>query len=92
MELIAKDKKVETYYSSWDKDLLTAIRPYIKDGQELPYFKFVEQMLGPHLADKFARDGMHPGLATQDLFAGEVVNHLVSVSNVKGILRKPKLI
>lgn len=92
IELIAKVQKVETYYSSWDQDLLTAIRPHIEKVQELPYFKFVEQMLGPHLADKFARDGMHPGLATQDLFAGEVVNHLVSASNVKGILRKPKLI
>ena len=92
IELIAKSKKVETYYSSWDRELLTSIRPYINKRQELPYFKFIETMLGPHFANKFARDGNHPGIASHDLFAAEIVDHLMGASDVKGILRKPKLI
>jgi len=92
IELIAKNKKVETYYSSWDRELLTSIRPYINKRQELPYFKFLENMLGPDLSNKYARDGSHPGKASHDLFAAEIVDHLVSVSDVEGILTKPKLI
>jgi hypothetical protein len=92
IELVAKANKVETYYSSWDESLLNTIKPHIGKRQSLPYFKFIENMLGPHLSNKYARDGSHPGLATQDLFAKEVVDHLISVSDVEGIIKIPKII
>lgn len=92
IELIAKVNNIETYYSSWDGETLDTVKNYVDKKQILPYFKFVENMLGPHLSTKFARDGAHPGIASQDLFAGEVTEHLVGNSKVKGIITKPKLI
>jgi hypothetical protein len=92
IELIAKVNKIETYYSSWDGETLDGIAPFVNKRQLLPYFKFVENMLGPHLSTRFARDGAHPGIASQDLFAGEITDHLVRTSAVAGIITKPKLI
>ena len=93
IKLIGESKKVETYFTSWDEKIFDFLRhnELIEEKQILPYFKFLENMLGPHMSDQFARDGSHPGPATQELFAREVVEHLGSVSKVKGIIRVPKL-
>jgi len=94
MELIASVKGVETYYSSWDEQTLNFIREHkiVKLNQILPYFKFLENMLGPHLNTKYARDGSHPGIASQDLFSSEVVDHISSKTLIQGIKKKIRLI
>lgn len=94
MELIASTKGIETYYSSWDEQTLNFIREHklVKIYQILPYFKFLENMLGPHLNMKYARDGFHPGIASQDLFSSEVADHISSKTLTQGITKKIRLI
>jgi hypothetical protein len=94
IELIASVKNIETYYSSWDEQTLNFIREHklVKLHQILPYFKFLENMLGPHLSNKYARDGSHPGIASQDLFSSELVDHISSKTLIQGITKKIKVI
>ncbi len=94
IELIASVNNIETYYSSWDEQTLNFIREHklVKLNQILPYFKFLENMLGPHLSNKYARDGSHPGIASQDLFSSELVDHIASKTLIQGITKKIKVI
>lgn len=92
VEVIAKSLQIETYYSSWDEQTLDFVRLHMNKKQILPLFKFIENMLGPHLNNKYARDGNHPGLASHDLFTNEVVEHLVSFSKVADINTRVKII
>lgn len=87
MELIASVKNIETYYSSWDEQTLNFIREHklVKLNQILPYFKFLENMLGPHLKNKYARDGFHPGIASQDLFSSEIADFILSRTSITGL-------
>ena len=92
IKLIGESKKVETYFSSWDETLFNFVKDIelVEEKQILPYFKFIENMLGPHIADQFARDGAHPGPLSQEVFARDIVEHLGSVSKVEGITRVKK--
>lgn len=94
IELIASVKNIETYYSSWDEQTLNFIREHklVKLYQILPYFKFLENMVAPHLNNKFARDGFHPGIASQDLFSSELVDHISNKTLIQGISKKIKVI
>jgi len=94
MELIASTKGIETYYSSWDEQTINFIRDHklVKMHQILPFFKFLENMLGPHLDSKFARDGYHPGIASQDLFSSEVADRISNKTLLQGITKKTRLI
>lgn len=90
MELIASTKGIETYYSSWDERTLNFIREHklVKVPQILPYFKFLENMLGPNLSGKYARDGSHPGIASQDLFSSEIAAHISNKTSTQGLTKK----
>lgn len=87
IELIASVNNIETYYSSWDFDTLNFLKEnkVIKDNQVLPYFKFLENGLVPGLSNKFARDGQHPGIASQDLFANELSDHICRNTLIQGL-------
>lgn len=77
IELIASTNNIETYYSSWDETTLNLVRDnkIVPTFKILPVFKFLENIT-PHLKTKFASDGEHPGMASQDLFSSEVVDHI----------------
>lgn len=90
INLIASVNNIETYFSSWDYDTLDFLKEnkLVEDYQVLPYFKFLENILGPELKTKFARDGKHPGIASQDLFANEISDHIRKYTSIHGISKK----
>lgn len=93
IELISSVKNVETYYSSWDSTTLNLLRDnkIVPTSKILPIFKFLENIT-PHLSTKFGSDGQHPGMASQNLFANEVTDHLQRRSLSRKIKKTKELL